>query len=54
MKAEEKTNKRLVLTPLNFDEAVTDLLKVKPPPKEKKAKANQSAKTQKEAGRRKT
>ena len=34
-----RNNRGLSLAPLNFDEAVTDLLKVKPPPKDKKPKA---------------
>jgi hypothetical protein len=32
-KPRQRTNKRLSLYPLNFDEAVTDILKVKPEPK---------------------
>ena len=35
MKKSEKMNRKLSLNPLSFKEAVSDILKVKPEPKEK-------------------
>ncbi len=33
----KKSNKKISLNPLSFTEAISDLLKIKPPPKETKA-----------------
>jgi hypothetical protein len=37
--SKQQSGKRLTLSPLSFDEAVTDILKIKPKPRKDKPKA---------------